>query len=84
MEQSEVRKQIMRYTKSGKLLIFEGKIDTKQSIGQNEKNSWLRNMRDWTNTNENDLIHAAQNRIGFAVTIANLTRDGTSKERTFG
>lgn len=63
---------LMRHTEYEQLqLILEGKIDGRRGLGRKKK-SWLRNIRDWTNTNGNDLIHVAQNRDEFAVMVANL------------
>lgn len=57
-------------------LILEGKIDGKRGIGRKKK-SWLRNIRDWTHTSGNDLIHRAKDRENYAILIANLNREGT-------
>lgn len=60
-------------------LIVGGKIDGTSSIRRKSK-SWLKNIRDWTNTIGNNLIHAAQNRDQFAVMVAKGNRDGTKSK----
>lgn len=68
---------IMRHTEFEQIqLIIEGKIDGKRSMGRKKK-SWLRNIRDWTHTDGNTLIHQAQDRESYAMLIANLNREGT-------
>ena len=68
---------IMRHSEYEEIqLIIEGKIDGKRSIGRKKK-SWLRNIRDWTHTDGNTLIHQALDRESYAILIANLNREGT-------
>lgn len=57
-------------------LIIEGKIEGRRGIGRKKK-SWLRNIRDWTHTNGNDLLHRSKDRESYAILIANLKREGT-------
>lgn len=52
-------------------LIIKGKIEGKRSIGR-KKLSWLRNIRNWTGLNFEELIRTAENREQFEMVIANL------------
>ena len=68
---------IMRHKEFEQLqLIIEGKIDGRRGVGRKKK-SWLRNIKEWTKTAGNQLIHQAHDREEYARLTANLNRDGT-------
>ena len=52
-------------------LIIKGKIEGKRGIGR-KRLSWMRNIRQWTGLNYEQIIRVAQNRVEFANVIANL------------
>lgn len=52
-------------------LVVKGKIEGRRGVGR-KKLSWIRNIRNWTGLNYEELIRAAENRELFAIVIANL------------
>lgn len=52
-------------------LIVKGKIEGKRGLGR-KKLSWLRNIRQWTGLNFEQLIRTAEDREEFAIVVTNL------------
>lgn len=55
-------------------LIIEGKINNKRGPGR-RRNSWLKNLRQWTNMTSIELFRTAANKIKWANVIANVLKD---------
>lgn len=65
---------IMRNDKYRTLqLIIEGKIEGKRGPGR-RRNSWLKNLRQWTNMTSVELFRAAVDKVRWANVIANVLR----------
>ena len=52
-------------------LIIEGKLEGKRGLGR-KRLSWMRNIRNWTGMNFEQVLRTAQDRHAFANVIANL------------
>lgn len=52
-------------------VIMQGRIEGKKGIGRKKK-SWLRDIREWTNLNADQIFHVAKDREAFKVVVANL------------
>ncbi|CAG9838969.1 unnamed protein product [Diabrotica balteata] len=57
-------------------LIIEGKVSSKREPGR-RRNSWLKNLRQWTNMTFIELFRAATNKIKWANVMANVLKDKT-------
>ena len=57
----------------------EGKIENRRGIGRRTM-SWLRNIRDWTGMNVQQLLRTAQTREAFDEIIANYLWSAPEEE----